>query len=1373
MAAKYVDGGVIGGAAGVNLRSIEAGAQDWNVSCGVCHPGGGSMEYDRDMNPYSTTSPSGDKYVYEISHVQGGVLVPGRLVDVYDPANSPAFLGAMSSTNKAEIDCLMCHMKNSKPMMKYYISAGCSNSNPMGPNSDRNCNGVIDSAAGFESSVFGPVVDNFTPGTAYDLMNRNAAIKVKNFQNAPSAGLGATVNTSTGAITAGTAPTSVANNLILGTPSSNACAVCHARREDTIGVTSYGTSMGMKAGYGNYWQLTEIGEGYDIDNPSTHKNTSQWFEFGCKTGMGKRGHRTGVGPNDKWGLSLMNLMFGFGKSINAPVTNETVTAHNPMLAGTCNTTSHVCASGMYAGDPCTTNADCVPTTSTKERIPDSDVHDVALQGMQCATCHFALGSKKSKPTSTLVGSGESQYETFPAGTLHGVAYPAQDVWAIDHLFAQPNSHKDTYGMNNLDNTVTCESCHTTRTHPNLSDNGGLLNAPTPMHPGYDAIHLNKIACTTCHIPEVYSAPARLKYRDWTAGYYKNLAFKNILDWDYDMVTGSHTPMPVLRGWAEVIDPATGLPEDKIKPLLPALLPIWNGTIGSQGSPVKSRDVGDAVRAYEDTHGGAGAGYDENGINVNHGNVYPLFDGFQLGDAWMIDTKPKVDAIATELSSLGITNPYIKINVAPFDVTHGVVPKAWALGGTKRGGCVSCHSSIDMFTRDAEGLFTGMNPNYSPYSIGFFEGYQQPLQNAISMGLPAGMVGIGKYDLAKNWTGIFADFDCTAMCIPSGVGNDEPMRMPAGTPNATWNGAWDAFGNPVKTFATFDTTKQCEGPSMMNYFLSKGFFGVPGPPYTTLRMCTQFMNSAFDTVMNFPDGTAAFMGFHDGIAGLQGFVTDQGAPKDCDPFSNAVNISPKNNYFATNFASVNACLPSRMATLYMDNPATFPACMNPADPSYPCVVGQWTGMIQGTCVADANSLTGMSCSGGFRNGQMCMNLATRAQFVAWGMMPPIAGLTNDVDCEGGNMSGMFVNGRDTARARNDIHIQQSVVGGVWRQSMPFTGLGLVTNPGNPAHFLGWDQAKETTPKCGAFQNEPCCINPATGYPAACADGMYVRTDLHANQLLGYTQAQLTQLMDPSIAVTMPYASFTYSKNGLTVSFNASASVCPTGQTCSYTWDFGQTGGTTTGGTTATPTHTYTSGGSFNVSLTVAGTSTQSVKDASVTVTAPATAPTCSFTTTVSGAAVTVNETVSSDVTKQAIIWGDGSVAQTATGNTWIPMHTYTVAGTFNISLKVKNAAGLTCTAKNPVTVTTTKYNISGNVTITGGVPVSGATVTITGPSTNRTVYTDQNGNYTVYNLKAGTYTVTVSKIGYTFSTNNPRTVVITNSNQTADFAGTKP
>ena len=113
--------------------------------------------------------------------------------------------------------------------------------------------------------------------------------------------------------------------------------------------------------------------------------------------------------------------------------------------------------------------------------------------------------------------------------------------------------------------------------------------------------------------------------------------------------------------------------------------------------------------------------------INQGNMVPLFDNFSLADSWAIDTKAEIDAMVTtgngQLTKLKVFNTF-------FDVTHGVASREWALGGRNRGGCVSCHSSADP-----------KNGNYSSKSAAFFEGYQQPINNA-------GM-GIGQFDLGKE------------------------------------------------------------------------------------------------------------------------------------------------------------------------------------------------------------------------------------------------------------------------------------------------------------------------------------------------------------------------------------------------------------------------------------------------------------------------------------------------------------------------------------------------------------------------------------------------------------------------------------------------
>lgn len=83
---------------------------------------------------------------------------------------------------------------------------------------------------------------------------------------------------------------------------------------------------------------------------------------------------------------------------------------------------------------------------------------------------------------------------------------------------------------------------------------------------------------------------------------------------------------------------------------------------------------------------------------------------------------------------------------------------------------------------------------------------------------------------------------------------------------------------------------------------------------------------------------------------------------------------------------------------------------------------------------------------------------------------------------------------------------------------------------------------------------------------------------------------------------PVASFTFSVNNLTATFNASGSSDPDGTIASFAWNFGD--GTT--GSGVSPSKTYAAAGTYNVTLTV--TDNQGATDSqtqSVTVTAPAT------------------------------------------------------------------------------------------------------------------------------------------------------------------------
>lgn len=822
---------------------MEAGSQDWTQTCGACHVGGGQMEYDRNQNSYSSTSPAGDYFRYQLPDKSGtGGIVPGWL----------------SSTNKAEIDCLLCHLHDGQKIsgngLAFLASEGCSSSNKIGPANDPGCATVPHDDGRY--SIYGLDGAKWDPswaGAKYDQYNRNLAIKAKKFDYAASLGMGATAtgfslaSDGTPSFTGITGvPSTISYANIQGTPNSQNCSVCHARDDATAGLDGM---FHMRFGYGGYELINPAGSAYDSE---TGTNDTRLLELGCKTGMGKRAHRIGDGPNDKWNNSMVRTMYGLDSAYPAgtSVSPASVSTTNTALAG-------IQPAGIPGVQIPNSKVITLPSGTQfagqkvimQDRIPDQDIHDV--NGMQCATCHYTLGS-----TSLEGGS-----KTIPATTFTDVLplsdgtiiFPQKTYNGIDHQFAKIGTMEDTNTMPNINGTVSCESCHTTKTHPRYYNADGSAKSVTPFpadptvaHAGFPAIHFQKISCTTCHIPEVYSAPGRLKYRDFSMGYYKKGSdasggWRNMLDWNWDFITWGAKPMPPIHAWA------TRNGQTQIIPVLPSTIPAWeeantnthteansdstaagktgtcnmtatpatsvgqacatdadcgnvtgscdNPTLnslddnqffvanpgkGMTPGPVKARDTSTFALAVENnsmsplrrstvgacSNDGASCMTNSDCATgtcsimkneLNGGNLIPLFDGFSLADSWGIDTKPRIDA----MSGAG-SGQYMRIyQAARFDVTHGVVPKEWALGGPNRGGCISCHSSGDVWVRNSAGQFVKdaagnptPNPNYSPNSVSFFEGYQQPF--ATSPVFP----GVGQYDLVKNWFGIFADYDGT-------------------------------------------------------------------------------------------------------------------------------------------------------------------------------------------------------------------------------------------------------------------------------------------------------------------------------------------------------------------------------------------------------------------------------------------------------------------------------------------------------------------------------------------------------------------------------------------------------------------------------------
>jgi Calx-beta domain-containing protein/carboxypeptidase family protein/pectate lyase-like protein len=117
--------------------------------------------------------------------------------------------------------------------------------------------------------------------------------------------------------------------------------------------------------------------------------------------------------------------------------------------------------------------------------------------------------------------------------------------------------------------------------------------------------------------------------------------------------------------------------------------------------------------------------------------------------------------------------------------------------------------------------------------------------------------------------------------------------------------------------------------------------------------------------------------------------------------------------------------------------------------------------------------------------------------------------------------------------------------------------------------------------------------------------------------------------------------------------------------------------------------------------------------------------------------------------------------------------YTVTPTlisfsFNPSSRTFNA--LAGNQYQAYVATFTTHSISGRVTHSGGIALSGALVTLSG-QTSGTTTTDANGNYSFPALsRGGDYTLTASKTHYTFGQPS-RTFTNLTTNQSADFAST--
>lgn len=123
----------------------------------------------------------------------------------------------------------------------------------------------------------------------------------------------------------------------------------------------------------------------------------------------------------------------------------------------------------------------------------------------CLSCHAQPGWKKrganfSPRSDVHLRAGLKCVDCHPAGSK------AIDVRINEKEAHQIGKGDDPGGLvrNDLDNTVlSCDYCHST----------GHLGAPIAEHNWLPALHLNRIACVTCHIPERLVKPSQFQASD--------------------------------------------------------------------------------------------------------------------------------------------------------------------------------------------------------------------------------------------------------------------------------------------------------------------------------------------------------------------------------------------------------------------------------------------------------------------------------------------------------------------------------------------------------------------------------------------------------------------------------------------------------------------------------------------------------------------------------------------------------------------------------------------------------------------------------------------------------------------------------------------
>jgi len=396
----------------------------------------------------------------------------------------------------------------------------------------------------------------------------------------------------------------------------------------------------------------------------------------------------------------------------------------------------------------------------------------------CVSCHTQPGWKKrganfSPRTDVHLRAGMKCVDCHPAGKS------ATDPRIAGHEEHQFGKGDDPGGQvrNDLDNTcISCAECHET----------GRLGAPIARHDWLPPLHLEKIACQTCHIPERVVMPVEVQAGDvFNHGTKIPSKGKHLWtfygpDWDYR----NHYGPLVMMGFDDK-------PTQRFRPKLvrykgkiyPAnrIHSAWPGIEVEGAAALMQPKMGDIYKMWT-AHQSDATKYPELAqITDDDGDAVPEVNRPEEIDAliqsvdqmlaainypmegkrvvWVMDDR--VHSSGTESRTFDMhpweTSPYANVHT----YNHDVLPANAALG---TGGCTDCHHPEAEFFfactlkhRFDENAQPVTEPQYQALGLSlpavnvsvWREAYLKPVLYALIVVLALGMVWLVG-DLALRW-----------------------------------------------------------------------------------------------------------------------------------------------------------------------------------------------------------------------------------------------------------------------------------------------------------------------------------------------------------------------------------------------------------------------------------------------------------------------------------------------------------------------------------------------------------------------------------------------------------------------------------------------